>query len=125
MDETDAKRIAGNLAKIMGLMCVRNTMIEDIHAGVVPVSKTGDYSDVVVVDATGRKIPWTEVSHFDDDAMRSLMQQVVNRLYTFHLKTDDIGFHNLITRWTSIAKTWDDPELDEIFLREIEQIQDM
>jgi hypothetical protein len=63
MDETDEERIAGNLVKIMGLMCVRKTMIEDIHAGVVPVSKTGDYSDVVVVDATGRKIPWAEVSH--------------------------------------------------------------
>jgi hypothetical protein len=39
MDETDEKRIAGNLAKIMGLMCLRNTMIEDIHDGVVPVGK--------------------------------------------------------------------------------------
>jgi len=124
MDETDEKRIAGNLAKIMGLMCVRNTMIEDIHAGVVPVSKTGDYSDVIVVDATGRKIPWTEVSHFDDDAMRNLMRQIVNRLYTFHLKTDDLGFHHLITRWASIANKWDEPELDEIFLREIERIQE-
>jgi hypothetical protein len=100
----------------MGFMCVRNTMIEDIHDGVVPVGKTGDFSDVVVVDATGRKIPWAEVSHFDDEAMRDLMWQIVNRLYTFQLKADDPGFHDLIARWASIATKWDEPELDEILL---------
>jgi len=92
MNENDEKRIAASLAKIMTMMCVRNTKLEDIHAGVVPVSKTGDYSDVMVVDADGRKLPWTEVSHFDDDAMCDLMRQIVNRLYTFQLKTDDPHF---------------------------------
>ena len=51
----------------------------------------GDYSDVVIVDADGRRIPWPRVSHFDDDAMRDLMRQVVDRLYTFHVKIDDPG----------------------------------
>ena len=65
------------MAKLMALTCVRNTKLEDIHAGIVPVSRTGDYSDVVVVDADGRRIAWRGVSHFDDDAMRDLMRQVV------------------------------------------------
>jgi len=92
MNKNNETRIAASLAKIMAMMCVRNTKLEDIHAGVVPVSKTGDYSDVMVVDADGRKLPWTEVSHFDDDAMCDLMRQIVNRLYTFQLKTDDPHF---------------------------------
>jgi len=75
MKPADEKRIAAKMAKLMVLMCVRNTRIEAIHAGVVPVSKTGDYSDVVVLDAEGKKIPWAEVSHFDDDVMRDLMRQ--------------------------------------------------
>ena len=125
MHESDEERIAANLAKIVAMMCVRNTRLEKLHAGVAPVSKTGDFSDVMVVDAEGRSIPWTKVSHFDDDAMRDLMQQIVNRLYTFHLKTDDPYFQKLISRWDSLAQKWDDPELDEAFMRAIERYQEI
>ena len=125
MNEDDEKHIAASIAKIMAMMCVRNTKLEDIHAGVMPVSKAGDFSDVKVVDADGRKIPWLEVSHFDDDAMRDLMRQIVNRLYTFQLKTDDPHFQKLIDRWVSVAEKWDDPELDEFFLQTIERYQEI
>ncbi len=47
MNENEEKRIAASLAKIMVMMCVRNTQPEKIHAGVVPISKTGDFSDVM------------------------------------------------------------------------------
>ena len=119
MGKNNEKHIAVKIAKIMAMMCVRNTKLEDIHAGVGPVSKTGDFSDVVVVDADGRKIPWTEVSHFDDDAMHDLMRQIVNRLYTFQLKVDDPQFQKMMDRWASIAEKWDKPELDEPFLQAI------
>ena len=125
MGKNNEKRMAASLAKIMAMMCVRNTKLEDIHAGTVPVSKTGDYSDVMVVDADGRKIPWPEVSHFDDDTMRDLMRQVVNRLYTFQLKTDDPHFQKLIDRWTSVTDKWDDPELDEFFMQTIERYREI
>ncbi len=42
MNENDEERIAAHLAKITALMCVRNTQLEDIHTGLVPVSRTGD-----------------------------------------------------------------------------------
>ncbi len=45
------KRVASRLAKTLTAMCVRHTGIEEIHARVEPVSKTGDYSDVKVIDA--------------------------------------------------------------------------
>ena len=44
------------------MMCFRNTILKDIHGGIEPVSHTGDFSDVVVIDANGRRIPWPEVS---------------------------------------------------------------
>jgi len=125
MTKNNEKRITASLAKIMAMMCVRNTKLEEIHAGVVPVSKTGDFSDVKVIDGEGRKIPWIEVSHFDDGAMRDLMRQVVNRLYTFQLKTDDPHFQKLIDRWASVAEKWDDPELDEFFLQTIKRYQEI
>lgn len=76
------------------MMCVRNTKLENIHAGMVPVTKTGDYSDVVVIDAEGRGIPWPEVSHIDDAQMRELMKDIVNRLYTFHMRIDARSFRH-------------------------------
>lgn len=121
MSGEDEKRIAARLAKVMAMMCVRNTRLEDLHAGPVPVTRTGDYSDVVILDADGRRIPWLEASHIDDGQMRDLMSQIVNRLYTFHLKCDDPQFQNEIDRWMTVAGKWDDPELDQRFVRMIKQ----
>jgi hypothetical protein len=110
---TDAeKRIAAKLAKTMGMLCVRNTHLESIHAGKVPITRTGDWSDVTVVDADGNRIPWTEVSHINDDEMRDLMRDVVNRLYTFHLCADEPGLQAEIERWMAAASKWDAPEID-------------
>ncbi|MCZ0953913.1 MAG: hypothetical protein OXU72_13870 [Gammaproteobacteria bacterium] len=46
-----------NLARLIGLVCVRNTALEHIHTGKSPVSKAGDYTDVTVVEAGGGRIP--------------------------------------------------------------------
>jgi len=74
MSKNDEQRVAVRLAKIMALICVRNSSLEDLHAGQVPTTRTGDYSDVFVVDADGRRIPWPDVSRIDDDEMRALIQ---------------------------------------------------
>ena len=105
--------------RLMAMMCVRNSRLEAIHAGIAPVSRTGDFSDVTVVDADGRRIPWPEVSHFDDGEMKQLMRQVVNRLYTFHAKAEDPDFQRILDRWMPLARVWDAPELDEVYLSAI------
>jgi len=122
MNDADEKRIAARLAKTLAMLCVRNTALEDLHAGITPVSKTGDYSDVMVIDAEGREIPWTEVSHLDDETMRALMRQIVNRLYTFHLMADDPGLREMIDRWAVAAGAWDDPEIDQGLLGTVEKV---
>ncbi len=100
------------LIRTMAMLCVRNTKLEDIHAGILPVTRTGDYSDVTVIDADGNRIPWNRVSHFDDDAMRDLMRQVVDRLYTFHIRLDDPEFLDEIGVWMRAASRWDEPRID-------------
>lgn len=112
MDPDDEKRIAAKLAKIMAMLCVRNTQLETLHAGLTAITRTGDYSDVVVLDADGRRIPWTEVSRFDEDEMRALMRDIVNRLYTFHLHADEPKLQATIERWMGVADKWDEPEID-------------
>lgn len=49
-------RLEALLVRTMAQQCMRNTALEDIHAGTAPVTRTGDYSDVTVVDAEGRRI---------------------------------------------------------------------
>ena len=61
------QRLIASISKSMAVMCVRNTTLEDIHAGVEPVSHTGDFSDVVVIDANGRRIPWPQVSRIGNE----------------------------------------------------------
>jgi hypothetical protein len=113
MNKDTEKRIAARLAKIMAMLCVRNTRLETIHAGRPPVTRTGDWSDVTVVDADDRHIPWTDVSHISDDDMRELMRDIVNRLYTFHLCADEPGLQAEIEKWMAVAGKWDEPEIDQ------------
>ena len=101
-------------------MCFRNTAIEDFHDGIAPVSHTGDFSDVVVIDANGRRIPWPEVALIEPDEMRELMRQVVNRLYTCHLKAGDPQFFGMLDWAAREAREWDEPALDEVMLKGLE-----
>jgi hypothetical protein len=117
MNESAQKRIAARLAKAMAMFCVRNTHLETIHAGRTPVTMTGDWSDVTVVDADGNRIPWTDVSHISDDEMRDLMRDIVNRLYTFHMCADDPGLQAEIERWMKVAGKWEEPEIDQRMLK--------
>ena len=117
MNRDDEKRIAAKMAKTLAMMCVRNTGLETLHAGVVPVTHTGDYSDVRVIDADGREIAWNDASHLDDDQMRALMKEIVNRVYTFYISIDDEEFRDQVDRWAQIADRWDEPESDLEFLK--------
>ena len=113
-------RIAAVLAKGMAIMCFRDTVIEDFHGGIAPVSHTGDFSDVVVIDANGRRIPWPEVAHIEPDEMRALMREVVNGLYTCHLKAGDPEFFGMLDWAAREAREWDEPVLDEVMLKGLE-----
>ncbi|WP_035026246.1 hypothetical protein [Gemmobacter nectariphilus] len=114
MRPEDEDRIAAQLARVMAVACVRNTQLEALHAGRTPISRTGDGSDVIVQDAEGNRIPWSEVSRIDDDEMRALMREIVDRLYTFHLRIDDPAFRAEIDRWASMAAKWDAAKPDPV-----------
>lgn len=118
MHKEAEKRIAAKLAKTMAMLRVCNTRLETIHAGKTPVTRTGDWSDVTVVDADGNRIPRTDVSHISDDEMRDLMRDIVNRLYTFHLCADEPGIQAEIERCMTATGKWDEPEIDPMMLKQ-------
>jgi hypothetical protein len=106
MKEEDAKRLAIGMA----VYCVRNTFLEDLHAGTAPSSQAGDYSDVKVVSPYG-EILWQKLSRLNDDEMKKLMKEVVNKLYTALLRLDDPEFVEGLSRWGQLmARNWDEPQ---------------
>jgi hypothetical protein len=115
MSKKTEQRIAAETAKTIAMLCVRNARLEIFHEGHTPKTLTGDYSDVKVIDAEGNEIPWTEASRINQDEMKALMKQVVNRIYTFHLNSDDPELHAFIDKWANEIARWDEPELEEFY----------
>jgi hypothetical protein len=106
METELAKRLAISLA----VLCVRNTFLEDLHAGTSPSSKAGDNSDVKVVSPYG-EIPWNKLSRLNDDEMRQLMKEVVNKLYTVLLRLDDFEFVQRMNNYARLmTRQWAEPE---------------
>ncbi len=103
-------RIAQQWAKDITALCVRMTCIENIHAGRIPQSETGDHSDVKVVTPSGES-PWAEVSRMSDDEMRLFMKQVTDRLYTVLAQIDDVDFmERLHSLGQKLTAQWDEPQ---------------
>ncbi len=109
-------------AKLMAAACVRRGYLEKLHVGVTPVTRCGDYSDVKVVDAEGREIPWNEVSRINQDEMKTLMTGVVNRIHTFLARTlfsatKDKAFEQALDKAAAPwIKSWDEPRYLPDFL---------
>ena len=104
--------IQKRLAKHLVLQCFRNSVLEDLHSGIIPASKTGDFTDVVVHTPYG-EIPWKDLSRFDDMEMKVLMVDVVNRAYQFIQELlDEERSGQLILKLTEkdSAPNWDDPK---------------
>ena len=101
------------LAKAIVAHCFRNTILEDIHAGAVPVSTAGDYSDVFVVDANGNKILWNEVSRISQAEMKELMQTAVNRVHSVLSHEGNAGFEERVLNHALLSTLkWDKPKID-------------
>lgn len=88
--------------------CVRNTQLEDLHAGITPASQSGDYDDVKVVSPFG-EIPWNQLSRINDAEMKALMIEIVNKVLTFLVHYDHLSDR------PSTAK-WDEPAFDAALL---------
>ena len=102
------------LAKYIVQQCFRNTVLEEYHAGTVPDSEIGDYSDVVVKSPFG-EVPWRELSRISDEEMKALMKDSVAKTYRFLLTLfDEQSGGELILRLSKRdpAPRWDDPTLE-------------
>ena len=119
--DVNERRKAPAFVRILALMCVRQSRLETLHESLTPMTRTGDYADVVVVDAEGRGIPWPEVSRFDENEMRGLIREIVNKLYTFFVKAEDPDFKawNYFVRPQSYH--WDRPKIDKALMHHVKE----
>jgi hypothetical protein len=104
------KEHAARLAKAIAVTCVRNTVLENLHTGISPSSQTGDYSDVKVVTPYG-EIPWETLSRLSDEEMKVLMKEVVNKIFTVLIRSEDADFMSALIHWGARQTVrWDEPE---------------
>jgi hypothetical protein len=117
MNTKAQQQYSARLAKALAVLCVRNTFLEDLHAGASVVSKAGDFSDVKVV-TPDQEIPWNDVSRITQQEMKKLMKQVVNKLYTVLMSLEDEDAMHLVFRGgQDYTCHWDDPEFLPTFLK--------
>lgn len=105
---SDAEKTHFTLALVE--QCVRNTMLETLHAGIVPASRSGDFSDVKVVTPYG-EIAWRDLSRISDDEMKALMIEVTNKVFTFLTYPEDLARLGAASRWN---KPQIDPALSSL-----------
>jgi hypothetical protein len=89
---------------------LRHSQLEDLHAGFTPSSATADYADVTVTSPFG-SMPWPGVSRFNDEEMKQLTIDVVDRTYQFlHTLFEDhtggallgwLAEHDPAPKWTA------------------------
>jgi hypothetical protein len=115
MNDTETSRTA-LLAKSIAVLCVRNTVLEDLHSGITPSSRCGDYSDVKVVTPDG-EIPWAKLSRLSDEEMKRLMKEIVDKIYTYLCRMEDTDFLEAFLRMGNLyASRWDQPQMVEGFV---------
>jgi len=110
MEDEEMEEFLKGMAKRITLHCARNPL-ENIHAGIGPSSKTGDYSDVKVIDGYGIEIPWNKLSRISDEEMKKLNISMCNKIYTFlygmfmYKRMDNFLFYE--------PSYWNEPEIDK------------
>jgi hypothetical protein len=102
-------------AKSMVAYCFRNTYLEDLHVGISPDSKAGDYSDVKVVSPYG-EIPWGGLSRISDIEMKKLIKECVDKVYMIltmsYMSEKERKCMEDRLSWAGIgARHWDNPKI--------------
>ena len=118
--ERMARLGAANMAKMMGLLCVADSKLGELGEGEGPATKAGDYSDVVVVGAEGRIIPWQRVARFDAAEMVRMRREIVDKLFTFVLNFEEPELEALRDHRRDETSKWHRPREDSALNKQME-----
>ncbi|MEO6240324.1 MAG: hypothetical protein ABIQ40_03285 [Bacteroidia bacterium] len=107
------------IARYIAHYAVRNSILENFHAGTFPSSKRKDSSDVKVVTPYG-EIPWKDVSRISDVEMRKLMLDIEKNIARVLTKLPEMleaagsleKYYELLEQWgfgEGAGVSWDVP----------------
>ena len=115
-------RYSDEFARAIVLNGFRDTVLENIHSGEDPVSRTGDFSDVKVVTPDG-EIPWTKVSRITQAEMKELIIEAFNVTYTALTNMTNIPFvEGFAKSAMNETRSWNPPEIDEALVARFEAV---
>ena len=125
MTKNNIEKELQDLALMLSVNCVRNTIIEEYHGGIYPSSKTGDYSDVKVVTPHG-EIAWNDLARIRDEEMKAFNMEVADKVYTFlqlvfnpnQSEEDRTAYMKMIS--LSYPYDWNKPQMNKSILKGIE-----
>ena len=61
------------------------------------------------------------LSRLDEDEMRDLMREIVNKIYTFLVKAEDPDFQAFRDYVRPATYEWDKPRLDSVLMHHVEE----
>lgn len=107
------ERTLMNLAVSIVANCMTSgSTMKMLNAGKEVASKTGDYSDVTIIDAEGNKSTWAETAKILHKDMDAIKKDVTDHIYTFLTNMgNELYLDDFLDRGKRNSINWEEPEL--------------
>lgn len=107
----DERLVAERMAKALAFLCLNEHFKQPLHNGKQPLSKTGDYTDVFITDADGRRIIWCQACRVSAVEKTMIIEDVVSGIYDFLLNMESDAFGRRLEEAYKASKDWKGPRL--------------
>lgn len=107
----DERLVAKRMAKALAFLCLDEHLKQPLHNGKKPLSKTGDYTDVFITDAEGRRIIWCQACRVSALEKTRMVEDVVTGIYDFLLNVETEGYARRLEEAYKASKDWNEPRL--------------
>lgn len=84
----EENHVARKMARALAFMCLNDHFKQPLHSGHDPVSHTGDYTDVMITDAKGRRMAWCNVCRVFSHEREKMIEDVAEGIYDFLLNIE-------------------------------------
>ncbi len=88
----DERIVAKKMAKSLAFLCLNEHFKRPLHNGSVPVSKTGDYTDIFITDAEGHRLAWNRTCRVSFYEREMMLEDVADGIYDFLLNIETTSY---------------------------------
>ncbi len=102
----DERLIAKKMAKALTFLCLNEHFKQPLHNGSVPVSKTGDYTDVFIVDAEGKQTVWSQTCRVAYHEREQMVENVTKGIYDFLINVETESYIHRLKEAYQSCRGW-------------------